>query len=858
MSLPSNVPEDESLNRQIEQDARQRDLTRREADVTGRAEGIAEDEKRLDEAKKALGEASERGQQQLDQRRRELDETEDQLLTAVLAKDDACAVREKAVVAEHIRLEGRAGELHAREAKLMRAEAERDGGFTEARRELDVEIHAGRRRAADELVQLRQQGQTELQKELAEESGRRRAELVREIEAEREVLRGQRRALEEERARDSAALTSSRESANRKEAELVAKEGDLDYRQRSLDALEAALESRTKALDVEVEQRVAHRQRALSAAEARLDERRDALNEEVEEAVVERNESFAKQEEALKAELSRLRGKLQSSDKFLLLFEGLKRQLGGRDAEEILADLAAQESAILGLKEKMAEHTPRVREELDRVRAENDRLLALVNERTEALDSLQGRMRGEETLQRALHSAQDQSKWLKTQRDILDDRCNVLTSEIERLRSAYQRTADRADRIREIEAEAETETETPGRIEISTKPVDPHLDEIAWLERIEKACGDYGLRFHPRILRAFHTSLKTAEWSPLTVLAGVSGTGKSELPRLYAHFGGMTFKSLPVQPNWDSQESMLGFFNSIDNKFDAQPVLKLLARSQKPWTEAYHGLQDSVVIILLDEMNLAHAELYFAEFLSKLELRRGTKGNDPALDVKLGTGLSYPVPLGRNVLWTGTMNQDETTKSLSDKVLDRSIVIQFPRPNSLERRKQLKQLPPATSLLPRSVWERWWVKGSAFSDEEIREYKEIVESINEAMSSVGRAIGHRVWQSVEYYMANYPDTRAAQSSKDPEGLRAAMRIAFEDQLVQKIMPKLRGIETRGRSKTSCLDKVRALLVEHQYHSLIGDFDLSCEVGYGQFMWQTSSFLQEPKVPTTHAPVVAIP
>ncbi|MCI5778660.1 MAG: hypothetical protein MR051_02415, partial [Lentisphaeria bacterium] len=77
------------------------------------------------------------------------------------------------------------------------------------------------------------------------------------------------------------------------------------------------------------------------------------------------------------------------------------------------------------------------------------------------------------------------------------------------------------------------------------------------------------------------------------VLAGVSGTGKSELPRLYSHFGGLFFEPLSVQPNWDSQESMLGFFNSIDNKFDAQPVLRFLAQSQKDWTDEYPGLKDA-------------------------------------------------------------------------------------------------------------------------------------------------------------------------------------------------------------------------------------------------------------------------
>ncbi len=98
---------------------------------------------------------------------------------------------------------------------------------------------------------------------------------------------------------------------------------------------------------------------------------------------------------------------------------------------------------------------------------------------------------------------------------------------------------------------------------------------------------------------------------------------------------------------------MLGFFNSIDNKFDAQPVLKLLTQSQKKKSEDYPlGLEDAMNLVLMDEMNLAYVELYFAEFLSKLELRRGCKGSDvPSLEVKLGAGIQhYDLPLGRNVL----------------------------------------------------------------------------------------------------------------------------------------------------------------------------------------------------------------
>jgi len=367
---------------------------------------------------------------------------------------------------------------------------------------------------------------------------------------------------------------------------------------------------------------------------------------------------------------------------------------------------------------------------------------------------------------------------------------------------------------------------------------------MEWLNNIDDSCIEYGLKFPKRILHAFHTALKTSEWSPITVLAGVSGTGKSELPRLYSHFGGINFMSLAVQPNWDSKESMLGFFNSIDNKFDAQPVLRLLAQSQKEATSEYPlGLSDSMVLILMDEMNLAHIEMYFAEFLSKFELRRGLdKDIVPDLDVNIGAGIEpYHLPLGRNVLWTGTMNQDETTKSLSDKVLDRGIIINFPRPIHLERRKKLIKLPKQTHILRRSTWDKWWSKETSFTDEEISPFIGFVEEMNESLAKVGRALGHRVWQSIEYYMSNYPAVMLAKKTEKDALIKKAMRIAFEDQLVQKVMPKMQGIETTGTSKVECLDKIRAQLDENNY-SIVEDFDISCSLGYGQFIWRSANYL----------------
>lgn len=435
---------------------------------------------------------------------------------------------------------------------------------------------------------------------------------------------------------------------------------------------------------------------------------------------------------------------------------------------------------------------------------------------------------------------------LKLEKQVLESRCAALElankkqgDELKKLQNIYQSAAERDARIESIEKPYITRFNTTQPIRSKVK------DELLWLQNILEQCKNHGITFLERILYSFHTSLKIAEWSPITVLAGVSGTGKSELPRLYSHFGGINFLNLSVQSNWDSQESMLGYFNTIENFYDAQPVLRLLAQSQKKWSDEYPGLKDYMTLVLMDEMNLAHVELYFAEFLSKLEQRRGcSDANVPILDVKLGANITpYDLPLGRNVLWAGTMNQDETTKSLSDKVLDRSVVINFPRPTTLISRTHLSALPDNNELLPLETWMIWQKNAKPISDDIIKSYKSDIEKINKYLGVAGRGLGHRVWQSIENYMMNYPTVIAIANDKNSkkEDYKRALDIAFEDQLVQKVMPKLRGIETSGNVAELCLGKIQLLLKE-KYPTLNKDFEQAMNSGYGQFMWNSALYL----------------
>jgi len=746
--------------------------------------------------------------------------------TDLIQREASVALREKQVHADRQAIEAVKAKLTERERVIIIAEQKRDAGYADERATLNNELRDKRNQVETEISNIRAEKLLKLDDDIAKLKAKRLDEISNAENVERERIRV-------EIVREREAWTNQQNDDRKK---LNAERTELEKQKGALSALQSELEGRK----VELESA----ERMIKSKEQRLEQqwqrRNEQLQDEVDEQIGERRKSLEATEDNFRAENARLREALSMQTGLVSAFEQLKQQLGGKDPAEILRALNSQTDELKRLREELATRpTEEMRERYQALESDARNQSARVDELKRQIASNEAAVAEIGDLRRQNSELSAEKKSLAQRASIFEGAANEAQAELSRLRAAYERPAEVEARYKEIEMPHIS-------VDKAKQPVQHEIDEITWLTGIGNACDTYGLHFNPRILKAFHTALKTAEWSPLTVLAGVSGTGKSELPRLYSHFGGIYFEPLSVQPNWDSQESMLGFFNSIDNKFDAQPVLRFLAQSQQPWSNDYPGLQDAVCLVLLDEMNLAHPELYFAEFLSKLELRRGRKGNDvPFIPVKIGAGMKpYELPLGRNVLWTGTMNQDETTKSLSDKVLDRSIIINFPRPTELKRRLKLVPLDHNNRgpLLHKASWQSWLAQGSNFSEDQVKPFKDFVERINASLAVTGRALGHRVWQSIEYYMANYPDVRVA---SDKDALAKAMRIAFEDQLVQKVMPKLRGIDTRGKSKTECLDRIRGQIIAGiggNTFNLTEDFDLACELGYGQFIWQSANYL----------------
>ena len=158
--------------------------------------------------------------------------------------------------------------------------------------------------------------------------------------------------------------------------------------------------------------------------------------------------------------------------------------------------------------------------------------------------------------------------------------------------------------------------------------------------------------------------------SPIIILQGMSGTGKTSLAHAMGSFLENRSTVIPVQPMWKERTDLLGYYNEFTKRFNETLLLEKMYEA---------NYSEDIYITVLDEMNIARVEYYFAEFLSLLEL---PNPDERYLDVVSDMWDSDPVQLrdGRvklpvNMWFIGTANNDDSTFAISDKVYDRAMIL---------------------------------------------------------------------------------------------------------------------------------------------------------------------------------------
>ena len=369
------------------------------------------------------------------------------------------------------------------------------------------------------------------------------------------------------------------------------------------------------------------------------------------------------------------------------------------------------------------------------------------------------------------------------------------------------------------------------------------LQENEALEELNQLIFDSGFEIPRRLQNAFHTSLKTSDISCLTVMAGVSGTGKSAFPKLYAQSMGLYFLPLAVEPRWDSPQDLFGFLNYMENRFESTKLARALVQfNNSPHADEHANMKNRILLVLLDEMNLARIEYYFSEFLSKLEMRRNVDINNRddyrTVSTEIYAGQSGnkekkvepsdPMFLyaGGNVLFVGTMNEDETTQSLSDKVIDRANVLYFGKPEKLMIQRQ--NIVPNNNWTPikMDIWKSWIVKADTDTINGFDDVDKRVNNLNTTLADLGRPFGWRTYKAIMAYIANHPTVNL-------NGEISMLPLA--DQVAMRIMPKLRGLDLNEHADV--FNRLRSQLAEINDEALTEAFQRAQNSTMGFFDWR---------------------
>jgi len=181
------------------------------------------------------------------------------------------------------------------------------------------------------------------------------------------------------------------------------------------------------------------------------------------------------------------------------------------------------------------------------------------------------------------------------------------------------------------------------------------------------ACSKMGLYYDIKIIRLFLASFASTR---LIILQGISGTGKTSLPYAFGKFLKNDAIITSIQPSWRDRAELFGYFNEFTKKYNETELLRSMY-------EATYN--ENIYVVILDEMNIARVEYYFAEMLSILEM---PSRDEWIVDLVPSVWETDPkhLELGKlklpdNMWYVGTANNDDSTFAITDKVYDRAMPI---------------------------------------------------------------------------------------------------------------------------------------------------------------------------------------
>lgn len=303
------------------------------------------------------------------------------------------------------------------------------------------------------------------------------------------------------------------------------------------------------------------------------------------------------------------------------------------------------------------------------------------------------------------------------------------------------------------------------------------------IQHICKFITGKGFHFEPWQIACYITSLRT---KPFVILAGVSGTGKSKLPALVADATGGISRLVPVHPDWTDSAEVIGYKN-LQGAFQPGQLMQFIKDSQYPDNKKIQN------VCIIDEMNLARVEHYFAEVLSKIEDRRKTAEGYESGPLS-GAELDEPwrsLGITANLAIVGTVNMDESTHGLSKKVLDRAFTLELSEINLKIRNAAMPSGDPI--VWPLAKWQPRAIRlgelADLNSDESamIENVINVLTEINGILRQSQLQVGYRTRDEVAMFVIH------AQDYKESFKTRSGVSVDPLDlALLMKILPRISG------------------------------------------------------------------
>lgn len=282
------------------------------------------------------------------------------------------------------------------------------------------------------------------------------------------------------------------------------------------------------------------------------------------------------------------------------------------------------------------------------------------------------------------------------------------------------------------------------------------LSEIATKFRNYLAKKEH-LYFDEKTIRFFLAGFLNSE---LMILEGLSGTGKSSLPRYFAKFTNSAYLFIPVQSSWRDKTSLFGYFNDFSKTYSETDLLLHMYRANYQ--------RDKLFIFVLDEMNISRVEYYFADVLSVMEypideqkIRIMQLPYNFVPPTMLDEGI---LPLTHNCTFIGTANKDDSTFMISDKVYDRATVINFTdRNEAFDVDEEVSEIHLGRSYLDKLMNDAYNNEHYKMSKEDYAKFFSITDFIRDRFAVY---FGNRILNQIDHLVPLY----TACGGKKEEGL----------------------------------------------------------------------------------------